>query len=250
MSREVARELCNFAGSMHNMQQTRNASMSSIMTVVQCWDDGVTTDARLTDILRRNNAKATFNLNAGLYEPERKFGWKYKDTEVFRMGWNEMREVYDGFTIANHSLTHPRLDQLPIDEARRDIIDGRDALEQFFGKTVRGFAYPFGAYNSAVMDAVRESGHIYARGVGDNDCPFPPEDPMAFQPCCHFLSPDFWGRYERARSGGVFYFWGHSYEMINEEMWADFESKIKRISTDPGSRWSDIADLFISKKTV
>jgi len=42
------------------------------MTVVQCWDDGVTTDVRLTDIFRQYGAKATFNLNAGLYEKERK----------------------------------------------------------------------------------------------------------------------------------------------------------------------------------
>ena len=37
------------------------------MTVVQCWDDGVTTDARLIEILRKHKARATFNLNAGAH---------------------------------------------------------------------------------------------------------------------------------------------------------------------------------------
>ena len=48
------------------------------LTVVQCWDDGVTADVRLTDILRRHDAKATFNLNAGLHEARRTPGWTTK----------------------------------------------------------------------------------------------------------------------------------------------------------------------------
>jgi hypothetical protein len=50
--------------------------------------------------------------------------------------------------------------------------------------------------------------------------------------------------YENARNCGVFYFWGHSYEMITETMWSSFEEMIRRISADPGSCWGDVADLF------
>ena len=194
------------------------------MTVVQCWDDGVTTDARLARICRRNGAKATFNLNAGQHEAKRKAVWAYKGTDVGRLGWSEMRAVYDGFTIANHSLTHPSLAQIPLDAARRDISEGRDRLQQFFGQPVRGFAYPNGSYNEEVMAAVREAGHVYARTTLNVPLPFPPENAMAFHPCCHFLAPDFWARYENAKPGGVFYFWGHSYEMITEAMWTEFEN--------------------------
>lgn len=59
-------------------------------------------------------------------------------------------KFYDGFSIANHSLTHPD-DEIPVDAARREIAEGRDRLEAFFGKSVTGFAYPFGTYNEAVM---------------------------------------------------------------------------------------------------
>ena len=38
-----------------------------MLKVVQCWDDGVINDIRLTDLLRRWGAKATFNLNPGLH---------------------------------------------------------------------------------------------------------------------------------------------------------------------------------------
>lgn len=214
------------------------------MTLIQCWDDGVTTDTRLVDILRHHGAKATFNLNAGLHEEQRRLDWIYKDTEVWKLGMDEMRELYDGFSIANHSLTHPHLDELPIDVARREIVEGRDRLQQFFGQPVAGFAYPFGTYNEAVMALVRETGHAYARTVHVVANPFPPADAMAFHPCCHFLAPDFWERYEQARNGGVFYFWGHSYEMIGESMWVAFEEAIARMSDDPKARWQDIPELF------
>jgi peptidoglycan-N-acetylglucosamine deacetylase len=218
--------------------------MGGRMTVVQCWDDGVTTDARVIEILRRHKAKATFNLNAGRHGPESRAEWTFKGTQVSKLGWNEMRAVYDGFVIANHSLTHPHLEQIPIEDARRDIAEGRDRLQQFFAQPVLGFAYPFGSYNDAVREAVRAAGHVYARTTRNVERPFPPEDPMAFHSNCHFLAPDFWERYDKARPGGVFYFWGHSYEMIAEPMWTEFEAKVERISADPAACWGDVVELF------
>jgi peptidoglycan/xylan/chitin deacetylase (PgdA/CDA1 family) len=214
------------------------------MTVVQCWDDGVTADVRLIGILRKHHSKATFNLNAGVHEAKRKPGWIYRDTEVGRLGFDEMRELYEGFTIANHTLTHPHLEKLEMEEVRRQIVEGRERLQQFFGQDVRGFAYPYGTFNEAVMEAVREAGHVYARTTSNVAHPCPPENAMAFHSCCHFRAPDLWERYEKARAGGVFYFWGHSYEMITETMWTDFEAMIERISADPQAQWGDVVDLF------
>lgn len=215
------------------------------MKVVQCWDDGLTTDARLTDILRRYGAKASFNLCAGLHERHRTLGWMHQGVEVYRLGWEDMRAVYAGFTIANHSLKHPHLEHLPLTDARRDIAEGRERLQQFFGQPVLGFAYPFGTYNETAMQAVREAGHVYARTTESSACPFPVENPMAFHPTCHFLAPDLWERYAKAKQCGVFYFWGHSYEFMSEPMWHAFEAMIARISTDPDSCWADITDLFV-----
>lgn len=217
---------------------------TDIMKVMQCWDDGVTADVRLIEILRQHGAKATFNLSAGHHKARRELDGIFKGTEVVQLGWDEMRNVYDGFTIANHSLTHPRLEQMPPEAARRDIVEGRDRLQQFFGQPVLGFAYPFGSYNESVMTAVKEAGHVYARTTRNFERPFPPENAMAFHPCCHFLAPNFWERYEKAREGGVFYFWGHSYEMITDAMWTAFKETIARINADPGTRWSEVAEMF------
>ncbi len=217
---------------------------TGILTVVQCWDDGVTADVRLADVLRRHGAKATFNLNAGLHEVQRTPSFRYRDTEVVRLGWDEMREVYAGFTIANHSLTHPYLERLSTQEMWRELAEGRERLQQFFGQAVFGFAYPFGTYDSTVMAAVRDAGHVYARTDGNADHCFPPCDPMAFHPTCHFLADDFQARYEKARAGGVFYFWGHAYELTTEAMWLAFGHTIAGISADPAARWGEITELF------
>jgi peptidoglycan/xylan/chitin deacetylase (PgdA/CDA1 family) len=220
----------------------------NVMTVVQCWDDGVTTDAKLIKILRKYHARATFNLNAGLHQTRRKPGWVYKGTKVGRLGWDEMQAVYEGFTIANHSLTHPHLENLSADAARADIADGRERLQQFFRQPVLGFAYPFGSYNDAVIDVVRRAGHVYARTTRNVAHPFPPENALTLHPCCHFLASDFWSRYQDAKTAGVFYFWGHSYEMITDAMWNQFAATIERISADPAARWGNLTDLFAEPK--
>jgi hypothetical protein len=38
-----------------------------MIKVAQCWDDGVLNDLKLTELLRKYNAKATFNLNPALH---------------------------------------------------------------------------------------------------------------------------------------------------------------------------------------
>lgn len=220
------------------------------MIVIQCWDDGVASDAKLADICRKYGAKATFNLNAGLHQQDRKLISKNNDREIWRLGWNEMNEVYSGFLIANHGLCHPKLEQIPIEDAIYDIQEGRKRLQQFFQQPICGLAYPYGTYNAAVMEAVREAGHVYARTVKNVDRPFPPEDPMAFHVSCHFLDTNFWLKYKNAKQHGYFYFWGHSYEIVGDAMWRDIEEKIARISNDAGVRWMNIPDLFLKQPEI
>lgn len=75
---------------------------------------------------------------------------------------------------------------------------------------------------------------------------FPPVDMLEFGVNCRFADPAFWARYECAKaSNGVFFFWGHSYELVNEAMWADLEDKIAGISADPAAEWVNLEALFV-----
>jgi peptidoglycan/xylan/chitin deacetylase (PgdA/CDA1 family) len=215
------------------------------MKIVQSWDDGVTDDVRLTELLRRYRAKATFNLNPGLYQPQRSFGWHTGDKEVWRLCRDELTAVYAGFEIANHSMTHPNLPALSATELEREVRDSRRLLQDWFQQPVRGFCYPFGEFNTVVKKAVRAAGHVYARTVSEGGPVFPPADPFELGVSCRFADPAFWTRFDHARSiGSVFCFWGHSYELINEAMWADLEDKIARISAEPTAEWINFETLF------
>jgi len=215
------------------------------MKIAQCWDDGVVDDIRLIEILRRHGAKASFNLSFGLHEENRTCRWKYEGTkEVFQLAKPELRDVYDGFLVANHGFRHAPLARVPLDEGERDVREGRDALEQHFGCPVTGYAYPGGSYNLEAGVLVRDAGHVYARTTHMVDHVFPPTNPMEFHPHCHYKDPLFWEKFEHAKAADdIFYFWGHSYEILTEADWQAFERKISRLSAEPAT-WVNLPDLF------
>jgi peptidoglycan/xylan/chitin deacetylase (PgdA/CDA1 family) len=216
------------------------------MKVIQCWDDGIVDDIRLSDILRRYNARATFCLNPGLYREERSFGWIHDSREVWRLSINELLDVYNGFEVCSHSMTHPYLTELSSDRLAWEVRASRDMLQDIFKQPVLGFCYPFNAYNEFVKSSVGSAGYIWARGGQNGEKIFPPDDPLEFNFSCHFLSPDFWRMFNYARKrDSVFSFWGHSCEIINESMWKDFEAMIEKISSHRKAQWAFIADLFI-----
>lgn len=83
------------------------------------------------------------------------------DTPLMTPG--QLREIAGhSVTIGSHSLTHPRLDKMPIATARREIEDSKALLEDLLGRAVLDFAYPYGRYDPAVRGAVEEAGYRMA----------------------------------------------------------------------------------------
>lgn len=216
------------------------------MRVCQCWDDGVVDDIRVCEVLRRHGARASFNLNLGPHREERYSGWMYKGVKpVWKLARGELVHTYRGFLVANHTLTHPHPKQLDDDALAHEINANKAGLEALFGYPVLGFAYPFGEFDDRVCAAVRAAGHIYARTCDNTETVLPCADPMRLASSCHFQAADFWERFERVRAAdGVFYFWGHSYEILDEAAWWAFDQQIARISAEPRVRWVDLPELF------
>ncbi len=215
------------------------------MWVAQSWDDGVVDDLRLTTLLRQHQVPATFNLNPGLHQRQRSYSWQYGDKEIWRLGQDELTTVYADFNIANHSLTHPYLSDLSAAAMQREVVDSRHLLQDWLQQPVTGFCYPFGAFTPAVKDAVGAAGHIYARTVLESPALLPIADRLELAVSCHFNSPHFWQRYAQAQAAqSGFLFWGHSYELINEVMWADLEQKILAINADAAAEWTVLDAWF------
>ena len=222
------------------------------MKVVQCWDDGINNDVRLTGILRKYGAKATFNLNPGWMGdkavPDRwathADGWSHNGFIPGKLSRRDIAEVYAGFEVASHCWKHEVAGSVPDSEWIKAAVDARKFLEDIVQRPCRGFAWPCGVDTPATVALLRENGFAYGRSTRNTfDATACPE-PLALATNCHFQARDFWQRYEKAKETGLFYFWGHSYEMYHyDEMWAHFEETIKFITEDPDAEWANVIDI-------
>lgn len=58
--------------------------------------------------------------------------------------WGKVRELAQaGISFGAHSVTHPRLDRLPIEQLEYEIRVSKSEIEDRTGEVVRSFAYPF-----------------------------------------------------------------------------------------------------------
>lgn len=93
----------------------------------------------------------------------------------------EIREwLAAGHEIGAHTLTHPRLTEIPAGQAREEIFSSKKKLEDQFGIEVRHFCYPYGKWNRPVRDLVEEAGYETAVTL---DCGVngPVHDPFALK---------------------------------------------------------------------
>jgi peptidoglycan/xylan/chitin deacetylase (PgdA/CDA1 family) len=93
---------------------------------------------------------------------------------------SELRELADapGIEIGAHSVTHPHLDEISAAAARSEIADSKSAIEQMIGRAIESFAYPHGAYDRIVREAVIEAGFTSAAAV-KNALSHPADDRFA-----------------------------------------------------------------------
>lgn len=76
-----------------------------------------------------------------------------------------------GNWVGAHTCTHPRLSRISRAHAREEIVSSKKKLEDLLAQPIEHFAYPFGDYDDAVVEMVREAGFKTActmdRGVND-----------------------------------------------------------------------------------
>lgn len=79
------------------------------------------------------------------------------------LSWDQVVEMsQNGISIGSHTLTHPWLTEVALEEARREIVESKARLERRLGKPVKLFAYPGGRicdFNQDIRAIVAESGY-------------------------------------------------------------------------------------------
>ncbi|MBP2000370.1 peptidoglycan/xylan/chitin deacetylase (PgdA/CDA1 family) [Paenibacillus shirakamiensis] len=111
--------------------------------VALTFDDGP--DNRYTpqilDILKQYGVKATFFLVGRQVE---------KDPSVVE------RIHEEGHEIGNHTLTHPNLNKLTPEEARREIVDNGAKIKAVIGTTPDLFRTPYGTISNSIKEILKE----------------------------------------------------------------------------------------------
>lgn len=203
-----------------------------LKAVTFSYDDGVTQDVALIEMLNKYGLKCTFNINSeflgrGGFLPrngQRIAHYKVKPEDV--------KSVYDGHEVAVHTLTHPFLPDLDDREIIRQVEEDRKNLSELTGYNVVGMAYPCGGANNddRVAALIKENtGVKYSRTITSTENFDTQDNLYRFNPSIYHLefdklmelgekfinlSPD---------SRQIFYIWGHSYELDYEP---DYRNKL------------------------
>ncbi len=203
------------------------------------FDDGVTQDIRLIEILNKYGLKGTFNLNSDLLSRDGAAENNGRIVRSNKIAVSDVARVYAGHEVAVHTLTHPNLTTLPEDEIVHQVESDRLALSEMAGYEVIGMAYPCGGVNNddrvaSIIQA--RTGVRYARTITSTHRFDQQDNLFRFDPTAHYLEPEVEKLSDAFLSletdkPQLLYLWGHSHEMdMDFTKWDSFERLCKKIS--------------------
>jgi len=219
------------------------------------YDDGVTQDIRLIELLNRYGLKTTFNLNSELLGKPGMLAQHNKRIAHYKIHPNDVRSVYDGHEIAVHTLTHPRLTTMGEEEIIHQVEQDRLNLSELAGYEVVGMAYPCGGVNNddRVAGIIRgNTGVLYARTITSTGSFEPQTNLYRFNPTLFHLEFDRMMELGQAfvesdpDTPQIFYVWGHSYEMdFEEDYWVRLEDFFRLVSGKDDIFYGTNKEIFL-----
>ena len=203
------------------------------------FDDGVTQDIRLIEILDKYGLKCTFNLNSEFLGLDGTLFRNGRTVRHDKIKPEAVKEIYKGHEVAVHTLTHPFLPELSEDEIIRQVETDRLNLTKLCGYEVVSMAYPCGGENNndRVAEIIKSNtGVKLARTITSTYNFAKQENLYRFNPSVYYID----SRLEEivdsflsldSSEPALLYIWGHSYEMDAEFIsWEKFEEICKRLS--------------------
>lgn len=243
------------------------------MKFTTSWDDGYQDDLRIAHLLEKYGMTGTFYVCPAPQHGQRTLTHK------------EIRDLSARHEIGAHTIMHPRLTQIPSDQARTEIRESKRWVESVTGKPCAMFCYPYGDYNPDIASLVREEGWRGARSTEtyafEGDDPFalpgtlhvypfplrPVLNRKAFQPISRaqktlrklgvpILAMRGWLPLAKSlftiaheRKAPWFHLWGHSAEVTRYGMWKPLEAFLKFVRTFPGVEYVANSALVPARNT-
>ena len=133
------------------------------------FDDAYDDTPRAVELLRERGLRASVYVTTGQVDT---------GAMIRRKQLAQLARQPETVELGAHTVTHPPLDELDIEEIKREVSDSKQALEQMIGRSVDTFAYPFGAYDARVRATVIDAGFNSAAAV-KNALSHPDDDPWA-----------------------------------------------------------------------
>ena len=75
----------------------------------------------------------------------------------------DIQELSRRHEVAGHTLTHPRLTRISLEQAKHEIEMGKEELEDYIGKPITKFATPRGYYNPDIIELIKQAGYTEHR---------------------------------------------------------------------------------------
>jgi len=76
--------------------------------------------------------------------------------ELPLMNWDQLLEIHGQITLGAHSVTHPHLNQMPLELAWDEAVYSARAIEQRTRVPVMEFAYPYGESSALLQSRMPE----------------------------------------------------------------------------------------------
>ncbi len=206
------------------------------------FDDGITQDLKMIEILKKYNCPCTFNINTGLYGAN----WTWVADALNSPGLSHLRwtkeqlesGIYDGFDVEVHTLNHGSLKNMTDKQVIREV--GKDAqnIAGLFGAKPVGMAYPGGdtEYNDHTIDVIVANTDIrFGRGITSTYGFALPQYFMTWQPTCSFSDGRLMSLTKQfieaeCTEDMLLYVWGHAYELDAFNTWERFDEFIRTIT--------------------
>jgi len=211
------------------------------LAAVQSWDDGIPQDMRLAKMLAKHGWRASFFLNRN---------------SPMLTHWKELEDL--GMEVGSHSWSPPPYWlQRPV-RCHEEGVCMRLFLEGRVGHPVISFAYPFD-YNPAydalgdyVLRAQKDAAYMSCRSTKLGELTLDqPGELLAMTTDGHALLPrsrleEAWKR-ASGSAGGIFYIWGHSYDIAKESDWRAFEDTLRFFGRRHEAWYASQGDLMVWK---
>lgn len=127
------------------------------------------------------------------------------DTRVSLMNGEQIKALAASghVEIGGHTLTHPRLSQLSVEQQAHEIQENKRQLEALLGYPLMSFAYPYGDMNESAKEQAKNAGYRFA--VATNSGPKAMhQDPFQIRRIAIFPRTDVFGLWRKIRGNYVF----------------------------------------------